>query len=97
MCNSIECIAKLRENLPYIQKEFGVTGLCLFGSVARGDNRPDSDVDILVDMPPKIFALSALHRYLEDLLKSSVDLIRRHSRLSKQFLNQIARDGIKIL
>lgn len=97
MCSANECITKIRENLPYIQKEYGVTGLCLFGSVARGDNRPDSDVDILVDMPPKIFALSALHRYLESLLKVSVDLIRRHSHLSNQFLNQIARDGIKIL
>lgn len=97
MCSANECITKIRENLPYIQKEYGVTGLCLFGSVARGDNRPDSDVDILVDMPPKIFALSALHRYLENLLKVSVDLIRRHSNLSNQFLNQIARDGIKIL
>ena len=92
-----ECILKLRECLPHIQKEYGVTGLCLFGSVARGDNSPDSYIDILVDMPPKIFALSALHRYLEDILQSSVDLIRRHSHLSTQFLNQIARDGIQIL
>lgn len=97
MCSSTDCIAKLRESLPYIRKEYGVTGLCLFGSVARGDNRPDSDVDILVDMPAKIFALTALHRYLESLLQTSVDLIRRHSRLSSQFLNQVARDGIKIL
>lgn len=97
MCDTNECISKLRESIPYIQKEYGVTGLCLFGSVARGDNCPDSDVDILVDMPPKIFALSALHRYLENLLQSSVDLIRRHSHLSTQFLNQKARDGIKIL
>lgn len=97
MCNTNECIEKLRANLPYIQKEYGVTGLCLFGSVARGDSRSDSDVDILVEMPPKIIALTALHRYLECLLKSSVDLIRRHSHLSSQFLNQIARDGIKIL
>lgn len=97
MCNSDECIAILRENLPHIQKEYGVTGLCLFGSVARGQNSPDSDVDILVDMPPKVIAFSALHRYLETLLQSSVDLIRRHSHLSPQFNNQIARDGIKIL
>lgn len=97
MCNPNECILKLQESLPHIQKEYGVTGLCLFGSVARGDNRPDSDIDILVDMPPKIFALSALHRYLENLLQSSVDLIRRHSHLSPRFLNQIDRDGIKIL
>lgn len=97
MCDKNECISKIKENLPYIQKEYGVTGLSLFGSVARGDNHPDSDIDIIVDMPPKIFALSALPRYLENLLKSSVDLVRRHSHLSTQFLNQITRDAIKIL
>ncbi len=97
MCTAKECISKLKENLPHIQKEYGVTGLTLFGSVARGDNRPDSDVDLLVDMPPKIFALTALHEYLEKLLQSSVDLIRKHSRLTPAFLTQISRDGIKIL
>ncbi|MDE6027080.1 MAG: nucleotidyltransferase domain-containing protein [Muribaculaceae bacterium] len=97
MCNKNECITKLQESLPYIQKEYGVTGLCLFGSVARGDNRPDSDIDLLVEMPPKIFALTALHRYFENLLKTSVDLIRRHSHLSSRFLNEISRDGIQIL
>lgn len=96
MCTANECIATLREHLPYIQKEYGVTGLCLFGSVARGDNRPDSDIDLLVDMPPKIFVFSALHRYLENLLHTSVDLIRRHSHLSSRFLNEISRDGIQI-
>lgn len=97
MCDKNECIAKIRDNLPYIQKGYGVTGLSLFGSVARGDNRTDSDVDIIVDMPPKIFALTGLKRYLENLLKSSVDLVRHHSHLSTQFLNQISRDGITIL
>lgn len=96
MCTYQECVRLLNENMSRIQSEFGVTGLYLFGSVARGDNRPDSDVDILVDMPPKIFALTELHRFLEKLLHSSVDLIRRHSHLSTQFQNQIARDGIKI-
>ena len=97
MCDTNNCIEKLRENLPYIRKEYGVTGLCLFGSVARGDNRPDSDIDILVDMPPKILLMSALKEYLESLLQSSVDLVRRHSHLSSRFLNQISADVISIL
>ncbi|MDE6237654.1 MAG: nucleotidyltransferase domain-containing protein [Muribaculaceae bacterium] len=91
------CISVLRQNLPTIQKEFGVTGLTLFGSVARGDNTPESDIDLLVDMPPKFLVLSDLHIYLENLLHTSVDLIRRHSRLSTRFLNEIAHDGITIL
>ncbi len=97
MCTTNECITRLRDNLPEIRREFGVTGLYLFGSVARGDNRPDSDVDILVDMPPKMLTFSALHRFLEELLQTSVDLIRRHSHLSPRFQSQISRDAIQIL
>lgn len=97
MCSKKDCITKIRENLPYIQKEYGVTGLYVFGSVARGDNRPVSDVDILFDMPPKILLMSALKDYLENILQTSVDLIRRHSHLSQRFLNNISEDAISIL
>ena len=71
--------------------------MCLFGSVARGDNRADSDVDILVDMPPKIFQISALKDFLEKLLDTSVDIVRRHSHLSQKFMDQISHEGITIL
>lgn len=96
MCQTNDCIAILQENSARIQREFGVTSLALFGSVARGDNGPDSDVDIFVDMPPKLFLISALKQYLESILSTSVDLIRRHSHLSPRFLNQIAHDTIQI-
>ena len=90
-------ISILKDNLPQIQKEVGVTGLSVFGSVARGDNTPGSDIDIFVNMPPKIFLMSALKDYLEAILKTSVDLIRNHSHLSTTFLNQLSRDAITIL
>ena len=97
MCDQKECIAILHSNLPRIRTEFGVKGLCLFGSVARGDNGPGSDIDILVDMPPKIFLMSALKAFLEEILHTSVDLIRRHAHLSPKFLTEINQDAIKIL
>lgn len=96
MCTQSECIKTLTENKSYLQSEYGVTGLTLFGSTARGDNRPDSDVDILVDMPPKIFLMSRLQEYLEKILNSSVDLVRRHANLSQRFQNQVQKDAITI-
>ena len=96
MSTRTECIKVLTENKAYLQKEYGVTGLCLFGSTARGDNHAESDVDILVDMPPKIFLMSALKVYLEKKLNSSVDVVRRHANLSARFLIQIEKDGITI-
>ncbi len=90
-------ISLLTECLPKIKNDFGVTGMAIFGSVARGDNTSHSDVDILVDMPPKIFLMSALKEYLEQVLNVSVDLIRRPSHLSQSFQTQIAKDAIVII
>ena len=97
MDDRIECIARLRESLPYIQKEYGVTGITLFGSMARGDNSPDSDVDLLVDMPPKFVFLVRLKDYLGSILQRSVNLIHHHSQMNPRFLNEVFRDGITIL
>lgn len=97
MCERNQCIELIRQNLPYIQAEFGVVGICLFGSTARGDNKVGSDVDLLIDMPPKIFMISKLKDYLENLLNASVDIIRRHANLSQKFIKEITRDGIILL
>lgn len=57
-------------------KSFGVKSLMLFGSVARDEVRPDSDVDLLVqfDRPVGLFTFVRLKRYLEEILESPVDL-----------------------
>ncbi|MFQ3614626.1 MAG: nucleotidyltransferase family protein [Cyanobacteriota bacterium] len=57
-------------------KDFGVKSLLLFGSVARDEAQIDSDIDLLVefDRPVGLFTFVRLKRYLEEILKSSVDL-----------------------
>ncbi len=55
----------------------GVRNLRVFGSVARGEDRPDSDVDLLVDLPPglSLFGLARVEADLEAILGIGVDLI----------------------
>jgi len=76
-------LATHREKL----QELGVKSLNLFGSVARDEARPDSDVDFLVEFyrPGGFFQLLQVQYYLEDILGCSVDLgtedaLREHLR-----------------
>ena len=92
-----QCIDRLTKAAPQIREKYGVKSLCLFGSMARGDNTPDSDVDVCVDMPAKAALVLGLKRYLEELTGSSVDLIRRHANLRRFFLAQIEKDAIYVI
>lgn len=60
-----------------VLKEAGVTRSSLFGSVARGEAREDSDIDILVEVPSGtgLFAFVGLQHKLEDVLGKKVDLV----------------------
>ena len=57
--------------------EHGITNVRVFGSVARGTERPDSDVDLLVDLPPEIglLGLGRAREDLEQIINAHVDLI----------------------
>jgi uncharacterized protein len=68
-------------------KTLGVKTLDLFGSVARDEARPDSDVDFLVEfaIEATLFDLFCVQHYLEDILGCKVDLgtksaLRQHLR-----------------
>ncbi len=71
-----EIISKLRGALPELNRRYGVSGLMLFGSWARGDSRTESDVDLLAefDRPTSLFDLAGLNGYLERLLERPVDV-----------------------
>ena len=72
-----EVLRRLKESKAYMMREFGVTELALFGSVARGEARENSDVDILVrfDGPATSKRYFGVQFYLEDVLDCVVDLV----------------------
>jgi predicted nucleotidyltransferase len=75
-----DILSRLRENEAAL-KVRGVTHAALFGSRARGDNRPDSDIDILVEIAPDfrmdVFQYVGIVHSIEELFPMRVDVSNR--------------------
>ena len=79
----------LRECLPYLEEKFGVTSIGVFGSYARGEATPSSDIDIVVELNRPIgWELVDLVDYLESRLGHDVDLVIKRS------IHPLIRDNI---
>ena len=78
--NAQDAIATLRRHETDLRAR-GVAHAAVFGSVARGDNRPDSDLDILVEFEPgaegTIYDYVRFKEYVAGLFQGSVDVIDR--------------------
>jgi predicted nucleotidyltransferase len=78
--NREEIIARLRENEAALRKR-GVAHAALFGSRARGDQRPESDTDILIEFDPTarstVFDYAGLKDYIAGLFDGRVDVVNR--------------------
>ena len=74
-------IRALAPQLRQLIESHGGTNLAVFGSVARDEAGPGSDVDLLVDLPEhaSLFDRADLQQAIQELLQQKVDLIRRRS------------------
>ena len=72
-----EVLSFLSSHREELEQRFGICSLALFGSVARGEGGPDSDVDILVEFreTPGLAEYMGLKFWLEDRLGRHVDLV----------------------
>ncbi|MEA2396671.1 MAG: uncharacterized protein QOK25_227 [Thermoleophilaceae bacterium] len=96
---TLERLRSLRQDILAVAAQHGASNVRVFGSVARGDARPDSDVDLLVDLATDqtgfayFGVLQDLQDGLSQLLGRSVDVgtaVQEHARAS------VARDLVRL-
>ncbi len=91
-----QIIARLRAAEAELRAR-GIRHAALFGSVARGEERPDSDIDILLDFEPgsegSIYDYVRLKEYVASLFDERVDVIDREA-LKPHLRGPAARDSV---
>ena len=80
MKSTQEILGLLEQAKPELARRFGVRRLALFGSYARGEQREDSDVDIVVEVDPSIGLMFVdLAEAIESLLGVHAEVISRRA------------------
>lgn len=87
----------LREFKQQRGEEFDLQALGYFGSYARGEAKPDSDIDIVFETDrPNLFTTAQLHEDLVDLLERPVDVIRYRERMNPRFKARLEKEAIYV-
>jgi hypothetical protein len=91
-------IHQQKDAIEKLAKQYGALNILLFGSVARGDEREDSDIDFLVEFPQGYDVFKQripLTQHLQQLLKRKIDLIPKHE-LNKHLRKTILAEAIEL-
>jgi uncharacterized protein len=90
---ALKLLAEHREELA----ELGVESLALFGSVARDEAGPDSDIDVLVELSRRMGAFEFLdiHERLEEIFGRDVDVVTTGG-LRGRFRERVMRDVVHV-
>jgi uncharacterized protein len=87
-------LIQLHEMLPELKEKYNVSYLGVFGSYIRGEQKPESDLDVLVEFSktPTLFKFINLENYLSDALGIKVDLVMKDAlkpNLGKYILDEV--------
>ena len=95
MMDKSEILQKLSEHKAYIQSNYEVEKIGLFGSYAKDKQTPQSDIDIYVEFRHKTFRnLAGLWVYLEELYHKKIDLVHKHKRSKGAIFDAIQKEVI---
>jgi len=95
MLDKGQILSLLKKNKPFLEREMEVKRIGLFGSYARDEQTPESDIDIFVDVQEADYKkLLSILLFLEQQLGKRVDLICNGEHLRSSFLRTLERETI---
>ena len=86
----------LKEHYSEFKNKYNVEQIWLFGSYARDEATEESDIDIFVKMPPKMFDRIAIKNLIQDGLGKEVDIVREHKHIDSLLMEMIQKDIIYV-
>jgi predicted nucleotidyltransferase len=86
-----------RDQILAIARQHGARNVRVFGSLARGEGKRDSDLDVLLELEPgrSLLDIVAIKQDLEDLLNTKVDVVTETA-VSPYIRDQILRQAISL-
>jgi predicted nucleotidyltransferase len=92
-----EALAVLSNIKGELEQRYGIIALGLFGSVAREEQKGQSDVDVVVKMrEPNLYTLVHVRETLEDALHEHVDIVHYRERMNGFLKKRIDREAIYV-
>jgi len=95
---ALDDLRVMRDQIIALAARHRASNVRVFGSVARGDATPDSDIDFLVTFEDgaSLYDLSGLWQDLQELIGHSVDVVSDHAGLRDRFRQRITRDVVAL-
>jgi hypothetical protein len=90
----IELLSNFQKTRGFV---YGIYRMGIFGSVARGEQKDGSDVDIYYEGEPlSLFKMTALKEELENILENPVDIVRVRESMNQLLKKRIKKDGLYV-
>lgn len=89
-------LKKLKPKIIKVLKRYGITKAGLFGSYAKGEQKKNSDIDILIEFNKSLLTLVRIEMELKEKLKKKVDLLTYRG-INPLLRERILKEEIKII
>ena len=95
---TLESLRARRDEILTLAEKYGGYDVRIFGSVARGDATPESDVDFLMRFHEwvSLYELAGIGQDLQELLEWNVDFVEDHAGLRERFRKRIMKDVVAL-